>query len=275
MKIIRVFPRKTAATPDDVDVRINCPPSMLDNADEVHVSVAFTGDIQRAEQLATAWEVVAHVKVGGPAFNEHGGEFTPGMYLKHGYTITSRGCPNKCWFCSVWKREGGIRELQIKPGWNILDDNLLACSDAHIRAVFDMLSTQKHRPRFTGGLEAMRLKEWHVREILGLKPETMYFAYDTPDDYEPLLNAGRLLASCGYKKSSKVACCYVLIGYPKDTMSDAEKRLFATWDAGFFPMAMLWQDDSGKRNQEWKKFYRAFCNHYIVASILKSKGVHG
>jgi len=35
MMIIRVFPRKTKATPTDEDVRINCGPELWDDADEV------------------------------------------------------------------------------------------------------------------------------------------------------------------------------------------------------------------------------------------------
>lgn len=41
-KIIRVFPTKTNATPDDELVRIHEVPSLFDEADEVHISVAFT-----------------------------------------------------------------------------------------------------------------------------------------------------------------------------------------------------------------------------------------
>ena len=68
----------------------------------------------------------------------------PGMYLKKGYVITSRGCPNRCWFCSVPRREGGrLRELPITEGNIVLDDNLLACSRQHIEAVFEMLGRQE------------------------------------------------------------------------------------------------------------------------------------
>ena len=140
MKIIRVFPRRTKATPDDDLVRINQPPGFFDQADEIHISVAWTWDLPKAERLAKQWEQVAPVKIGGPATGMPGDDFTPGMYLKKGYVITSRGCPNRCWFCSVWKREGNIRELPITEGWNVLDDNLLACSDDHIKAVFKMLA---------------------------------------------------------------------------------------------------------------------------------------
>ena len=43
VKIIRVFPRKTSCTPIDEDVRINTTPDMFDDADEVHISVSWTG----------------------------------------------------------------------------------------------------------------------------------------------------------------------------------------------------------------------------------------
>lgn len=149
--IARVFPRITTATPSNNYIFYDVPGMFLPPITEVHISVVFTYDLQRDEQLAKAWEHIAPVKIGGPALNEPGGEFHPGMYLKHGITITSRGCPNKCWFCSVWKREKGLRELEIKDGYMIFDDNLLACSESHIRAVFAMLKRQKERPIFTGG----------------------------------------------------------------------------------------------------------------------------
>jgi hypothetical protein len=168
-RLIRVFPRRTAATPTD-ELAYTGPPDLFSEADRVHVSVTFTWDIPVAEKLAKQWEVVAPVEVGGPAFNQPGGEFVPGQYVAPGYVITSRGCPNKCWFCSVWKREKGqLRELPIRDGWNVLDDNLLACSETHIRAVFAMLARQRRAVEFTGGLEAAKLQPWHA-ELLAELP---------------------------------------------------------------------------------------------------------
>jgi len=184
-QIIRVFPRRTKATPTDELVRINATPSMFDNADEVHISVAFTWDIPRAEWLEKQWQSVAPVKLGGPAFNERGGDFVPGMYLQNGYVITSRGCTNRCWFCSVPKREGyNLRELPVTDGWIVTDDNLLACSSGHIDTVFEMLKRQPHRPIFAGGLEAQLLTQDMAFRLKELKPERMFFAYDMQEDYE-------------------------------------------------------------------------------------------
>ena len=84
-RIARVFPRRTKATPDDELAFIGDPPLLLlPEIDEVHISVAFTYDIPEAERLAFQWEMAGvPVKVGGPAYNEPGGEFIPGMYLNH------------------------------------------------------------------------------------------------------------------------------------------------------------------------------------------------
>ncbi len=66
-KIIRVFPTKTRATPDDENVRIHKLPELWDTADEIHVSVTFTWDIPWAEKAARMWEGVAPVKSRWPS----------------------------------------------------------------------------------------------------------------------------------------------------------------------------------------------------------------
>lgn len=267
-----MFPRTTKATPRDELCFFDAPGMFLPEINEVHVSVVFTYDLPRAEWLADQWRHIAPVKIGGPALSEPGGEFIPGMYIKPGYVITSRGCPNRCWFCSVWRREGEeIRELPITEGNNVLDDNLLACSDEHIRGVFAMLKRQKYgRPMFTGGLEAARLKDWHVELLREIRPKEVFFAYDTPDDYEPLVEAGKKLLSAGFTTASQVLRCYVLIGYPGDTFTKAEERLMQVVRAGFLPMAMLYRDNQGKVSAEWARFQRSWARPAIVNLKIKA-----
>lgn len=86
MRIARVFPRKTKATPDDELCFFGGPPLLdLPEIDRVEISVTFTYDKKAAEDLAYQWEVVGvPVKVGGPAYNDSGGNFEPGKYLKYG-----------------------------------------------------------------------------------------------------------------------------------------------------------------------------------------------
>ena len=128
--------------------------------------MTFTYDKMFAEYLAEQWRHVAPVKIGGVAYGDRGEDFVPGKYIKPGYIFTSRGCPRRCWFCSVWKRDPVPRLLPIVDGWNILDDNLLACPRDHVDAVFAMLRRQGRHIEFTGGLEALALQDYQL-ELLG------------------------------------------------------------------------------------------------------------
>ena len=268
MRAARVFPSRTSMTPTDELAFVDVPPLLiLPEIDEVHVSVAFSWDMARAEQLAEAWRAVGvPVKVDGRAFKHPGGDFVPGMYIKRGAVITSRGCDNHCWFCDAWRIEGPVRELPITDGWNVLDNNILGCSEAHVRSVFAMLARQPERPVFTGGLEAKILKLWHAEALRESRPKRMYFAYDTADDLEPLIEAGKMLQGVGFTFAAHTMCCYCLIGYKGDTFDRAEKRLTDTIKAGFMPYAMLYRDEQGQVGTQWRRFQREWLRPEIVAT---------
>ena len=270
MKILRVFPRRTAATPDDDLVRIGYPDLFPPECDEIHVSVTFTYDLPKAEKMAEAWSHIAPVKIGGPATGMAGGNFIPGRYLKCGYVITSRGCPNRCWFCVVPGREGDIRELPITDGWRVQDNNLLACSREHIRGVFAMLSRQPKRAVFQGGLEAARMEPWIAASLALLRPRSIYFAYDSPSDKDALASAIVMLRGIGYNWGHSLSA-YVLIGYAHDSFSAAEGRLRFVLSLGVLPFAMLYRDEAGKVDQKWRRFQREWCRPTIVASKLNAE----
>lgn len=273
-RIARVFPRITNATPkDEYTFFTEEPPLMIiPEVDEVHVSVAFTYDKPKAEDMAENWRKVGvPVKIGGPAYGDPGGEFIPGMYMKKGFATTSRGCNNKCWFCDVWRREGTLRELNINDGYIIQDNNLLGCSETHIKNVFEMLKRQKNRPVFSGGLEAKILKPWHVELFQKAKPQDMFFAYDTPDDYEPLVQAGKMLKEAGITIKSRTPRAYVLMGYPKDTVEAAEKRCIDTLEAVFIPFAMVYTDEDGKRRDDFTKGWDNIQRRWTRQAIIYSR----
>jgi len=276
MKIIRVFPRRTKATPDDDLAFVGPPDLFAPQADEVHISVSFTCDLLAAEKLAYDWTGYARtVKIGGPAKHMRSEEFVPGKYIKRGYVITSRGCPRTCWFCDVWKRENDHphdppRELLIHDGRNILDDNLLACSEKHVRAVFAMLKRQGRRVEFTGGLEARALEDYQVGLLADMTPRpACFFAYDPGDPFETLQSAGRRLLAAGFTSCSHRLRCYVLIGYPRDTFSAAEKRMRQMLEVGFTPFAMLWRPDTPSQDKyrpspDWRGFQKRWARPAII-----------
>lgn len=269
MRLIRVFPRKTKATPDDALAYFG-PPDLFAEADEVHVSVTFTADKAIAEQMAEQWRHVAPVKIGGVAYGDTSLEFIPGRYIKPGYTITSRGCPRRCWFCDVWRKWPAANVLPIVDGWNVLDDNLLACPRDHVEAVFAMLRRQNRRVEFTGGLEALALQDYQVELLAGLTPRpNMFFAYDPGDAFETLESAARRLLEAGFTARSHRLRVYVLIGYPRDTFEAAQSRLQQMLALGFTPHAMLWLPTKPTQERhrpvpEWRTFQRRWARPAII-----------
>ena len=272
-RIIRVFPRRTKATPDDRLAYVG-PPDLFAEADEVHVSVSFTWDKPAAEQLAEQWRYVAPVRVGGVAYGDDSLEFIPGRYVRPGYTITSRGCPRRCWFCGVWKKWPVPNLLPIVPGWNILDDNLLACPRPHVEAVFAMLRQQNRRVEFTGGLEALSLQDYQVDLLAGLSPRpTMFWAYDPGDAFETLRSAARRMLAAGFTQASHRLRVYVLVGFPKDTFAAAEGRLHQMLSIGLTPMAMLWRPETPSQERwapdaTWRAFQRRWARPAIIHGRL-------
>ena len=257
MKIIRVFPQRTSYTPDDEYSFVGRAPLTRPPADEVHISCTFTWDKPVAEQLADDWSnYYPNVKIGGPAYDDAGGEFTPGLYIKQGEVITSRGCPNKCSYCFVPKREGKLRTLEIKDGYDILDNNLLACPREHIQAVLDMLAHQKRKAMFRGGLDARLLKEWFADRIVEIGLKQAFFAYDRPNDKEPLHNALKMLRERGCSRHK--LCCYVLVGYQDDTPHKAAQRLKWVVQQGTTPFAMYYRSANDEKEIPplWHSFVR-------------------
>jgi hypothetical protein len=62
-----------------------------------------------------------------------------------------------------------------------------------------------------------------------------------------------------------------MIGYPKDTLAAAEKRLLQLVDVGFTPFAMLWRPDNSAQEKhmpgpEWHAFKRRWMRPAIIHS---------
>jgi len=274
--ILRVFPRRTKATPDDRMVFIGEPPLLRppeSEVEEIHVSCVFTWDKDRCRNLAASWAKQypgVRVRVGGPGFGAGGGSFEPGLYLKEGYTITTRGCPNHCWFCLVPKREGPLWQLIIKPGWDILDNNLLAASRPHIKGVMDMLGEQPKAARFSGGIDARLVQPWWAKLVAGLRLDILYTAYDQSWQHDAVERAVKMLRDAGLRH--RQVGCYVLVGQRGESQAEAEKRLQWVFDIGAVPFAMYYRADTERQARippDWREFVRRWAR---PAAIFAAAG---
>jgi len=263
--MIRVFPRRTKWTPTDDLSLVGDPPLWRPEVRPVYISCVFTWDKKECERLARSWlRFYPDVRIGGPAYDDEGGEFIVGRFLKIGVTITSRGCPKKCPYCYVPKREGHVREYPIKDGWILQDNNILACSKSHQQSVFEMLQRQSKAIDFNGGLDPEFLNEWHIQEFEKLKVRHFWFSCDTPEDEKYLPKLVDLMSD--YKEWQKR--CYVLIGFNGETISQAEQRLNRIYRAGFLPFAQLFQGDEKRHwTPEWDALQRKWCRPAAYRSV--------
>ncbi len=267
--MIRVFPRRTRWTPTDNLAVVGDPPLFRPPVQPVAISVTFTWDIPEAERLFRSWSrFYPDVELGGPAFGDHGDEFVPGRFVKEGVTITSRGCPKECQFCLAWKREGGIRELPIVDGWNVADNNLLACSSGHIERVFDMLEQQPEPVVFSGGLDAELLQSWQVLRLDQMRVKSVWFACDRPGDLKKLTFVAGMMHNWSIEKKR----CYVMIGHNEESLRAAEKRLEDVFSLGFLPFAMLYRPEEPKvYPREWRLLQKKWCRPAAFKAYMKTK----
>lgn len=265
--MIRVFPRRTKWTPTDGLAFVGDPPLFRPEAQPVRVSVTFTWDIPEGQRLAAEWGQYYHdVSIGGPAFGDPGNEFVPGQFIKEGVVFTSRGCVRGCPFCLVPKREGWLRELPIKEGWIIQDNNLLACSKGHIEEVFDMLRRQRKAAVFAGGLDARILNEWHRTLFDSIRINELWFACDDMGCVNSLRKASNILEGIPTRKKR----CYVLLGYSGESIEQAEYRLQCVYALGFLPFAQLYISE---RREVYTKEWRDLQRHWSRPAIYKSSAL--
>ena len=267
--ILRVFPRRTSMTPDDALAFVGDPPLWRPYADEVHVSVTFTWDIPEGRRLAEAWgQYYPTVKIGGPAFGSPAHWFTPGLYVKHGVTFTTRGCNNHCPWCLVPEREGSLEGIGITPGYIIQDNNILQTSRTHLLEVGAMLKGQRKAAVFSGGLQASLVDDWTAEWLRGLRIREVYLAADTAESL-PVLR--RAIGKLSFLRRRQLRV-YVMVGYNGETIPQAEARLEAVWAAGGLPFCQLYQpaDKWIDYGLEWKQLARTWSRP--AAMFAKMKG---
>lgn len=227
-----------------------------------YLSVPFTWDLPQVYQRAAMLRTEGYnVKAGGPAVSllpgyladvaqPYSGLWPDVKALAHhnpDATFTSRGCIRRCSFCAAWRIEGELQELaEWEPRPIVCDNNLLACSRAHVDRVIDRLKPLADVD-FNQGLDARLLTPHHASRLAELDC-TVRLAWDHVDTGNAFMTAYERLRKAGIPK--KRIRVYVLIGY-RDTPDDAWFRLRTVANLGITPNPMRYNPLDALRRDEY------------------------
>lgn len=155
---------------------------------------------------------------------------------KTAYGFLTRGCPNKCAWCVVPKKEGAVKpynditDIATEGRTNIIlmDNNILSLRDYAMEQLDKILSMNLHID-FNQGLDA-RLVDRHFAKRLAKIKWIKYirFACDTQSQIGWVLNAITLLQRKGYKKpvflymllTSDIEECLTRINFFRENFKD-------------------------------------------------------
>ena len=190
--------------------------------------------------------------------------------FKEAFGFLTRGCPNKCSWCFVPKKEGNIRPyadieefLDGRKAAILMDNNVLA--HEHGLSQIEKIIRLKIKVDFNQGLDA-RLITDEIAQLLSrvrwYRPIRM--ACDTRSQMPYIETAVKLLRKHGAKPSAYFV--YVLV---KD-IPDALERVEFLRELGCDPFAQPYIDFSGKVSvtKEQKRFARWVNHKAIFKSVL-------
>jgi hypothetical protein len=102
-------------------------------------------------------------------------------------------------------------------------------------------------------------------ELRGIRVSELFLAADTEQSLPTLRCAARRLAFLTREKLR----CFVMVGFGDETISDAEARLEAVWDAGAMPFCQLYQPPD--RWIEYGTDWRALRRTWSRPAAMKAK----
>jgi len=182
------------------------------------------------------------------------------------YGFLTRGCPNKCDWCFVPEKEGGIQENAdieefTKHKEVVLMDNNVLASPFGIFQI-EKISKLGLKIDFNQGLDARRI-DYSVARLLGKCKwhHPIRLACDTKSQMKHISKAVELLR--WHNATPSQYFCYVLV---KD-IEDALERVKFLKGLYVYPFAQPYRD---KENTEPTKRQKAFCRWVNHRAIFRS-----
>ena len=185
-------------------------------------------------------------------------------------SMTTRGCPRKCGFCHVSRKEG-CESVKVSDVWDywkdqkqikVLDANILACRDRE-RLLWQYAKTGAEID-YCQGLD-IRLIDQHVIDALNAtKLKQVHFAWDNPK--EDLTKAFMTYASLAKNKpKGRYGMVYVLVNF-NSTLEEDLYRINTLRALNYDPYVMVYNKPAAP--QQIKDLQR-WCNNKIIFGAEK------
>jgi hypothetical protein len=214
------------------------------------------------------------------------------MWDDYGFVFTSRGCPNKCGYCAVWRIEP---ELYIVPNWKkqisecpkdtimIMDNNLAYFSEEHFIEVCEYCVGKNKRVLFEGGVDCKQLTKEKANVLAKLKkPKNkttcIRIAFDRIKEDGVFQRSLKMLLDAGIK--SNYIAAYCLFNF-SDTPQEADYRCQVCTDFNIRPYAQPYKPlNHSKRNKPYigkhwtPQLLRAFRAWWLIKGMPYNYKTH-
>lgn len=188
----------------------------------------------------------------------------PDLTADTAFGFLTRGCPRRCPFCHVGRKEGqrSRKVADLHEFWTgqknivLMDPNILACPE-HWR-LLEQLAASGAYIDFNQGLD-IRLIDKDVAELLGkMRIRYLHFAWDNPsEDLRPFFER---FSRWYHRTDPSRKGVYVLTNFGSTLEQDLH-RIYSLRDLGYSPYVMIY--DKPNAPQEIKHLQR-WCNNRLI-----------
>lgn len=210
----------------------------------------------------------------------------PALPTDTAYGFLTRGCPNKCPWCVVPRKEGKIRpymdidEIAIEGRKKVvlMDNNILAAGDYAVQQL-EKIIERGYRVDFNQALDARLVNDQYARLLAKVKfiGYRVRFGCDTPHQIQEVERAVELMTGYGFKGQIFL---YTMIGGKSDFV-ESYNRVHYWWvrnheirskhvGYGIYPYAQPYRnpDNPHEPIPQWQKDMAQWVNKHQLFEIV-------
>lgn len=187
------------------------------------------------------------------------------------YGFLSRGCPRRCPFCIVGKKEGcqSRKTADLSEWWRgqseiiLMDPNLLACPDR--KELLWQLADSGARVDINQGLDCRLLNEELVFLLNQIRIKAIHFAWDSMSDSDAVLRGLQLYKRLAARRPhGRYGTVYTLVNFDTSLEEDLY-RIYTLRSMGYHPYVMIY--DKPHAPKQIRHLQRWCNNRRIFASV--------